>query len=331
MALASAPPRAGLAGSLALLALAVAALAAGGYQLLRPAPTPAPETRLIQEWHDAEAGETRVRLLAQVDFTTQLTLTANGEAAFVLPLIAVPPRDAALAAPEAPAVLGALVYPGLGTLDDARLDALLDTTLGMGPRGPIVRLTATPLPGGAFRAALAERMAPAGRTVLADAPMLLWQPPVAAPQLQWLQIAGAVAAGLAFFGITLKMRREARPSRRQTAGAHHRIPAYVPAMATGEDGHAALRRVIAPAPAEVRVRPVAEVEPPRFAAARRSPARDRAAATRRPAASRPANPGAALFAAVRFGQGCAEELHLSRRAAARLAADPFCQRLARLN
>lgn len=300
------PVRAVLTGALLALAATMAPGLSGGAAQADPTALRAVDIARWTPEHRTAEGQTQ--LVAQVDFSTQLILREEGRTAFVMPLLA--PNAAA----DDPQVYGALVYPGLRTLDDPRLDALLETTLAMGARGPIVRLSADMLAGAPFSAPLAAAMAGQGRTLTAVAPMLhRIDPP--APGIAWTPLLATAAALLLFLSLVARMRsrRRAAALPQALAGAHHRIPAYVPEMANGVDGSLALARVIGPFEIrrEVARRPLA-----------------RAAAAPGKAARRGA--GNPLFAAVRLGENWGEGLKLSGRALSRLNADPFVQRLGRL-
>lgn len=303
----------------------------------------------IQDWPGA--GVTTAPVLAELDFTTQLTVSEDGESVFVLPLLAAPVDGIA----QDPAnVLGALIHPGVITLDDSRLDPLLEDTLSIGDYGPVVRLNMTLSENQAYRDALDSALASEGRTLSATAPILVPVKPSIFSSTPVMQGLAAVAAALALLVMTLTMRILARPAvRAKAAGVHHRVAPYVPAMATGENGAQALRLVIGGEQVQEPTVQIyranlapKETVTPRPVAKSAKPLPDRAAKPfpdlppdaypnrrkdGRPGPNAKAEPAGALLAAMHFGPGRSKETPLTKRAISRADSDPFVQRLGKLN
>lgn len=161
-----------------------------------------------------------------------------------------------------------------------------------------------------------------------------------------------VGPALALVGLLMLLRgqlREARAEKERKAGCQ-RIASYRPVMADGSNGSAALSLVLAPA-GEICSEPPRRRSVARAQAVARAPrsqseapyggnvrqfppAHLHAAAHRAPVrtSSRQGRSATASLAdAMHFGSEWAQDLDLSPRALARLEADPFVKRLARIS
>ncbi|PRY23709.1 hypothetical protein CLV78_104201 [Aliiruegeria haliotis] len=157
---------------------------------------------------------------------------------------------------------------------------------------------------------------------------------------EFAALPGLLGSGSALLGVLLlfhSQSAQARDARRQQ-GACIRIAPYVPEMTDGSDGTSALLAALAPVkPSRVESAGATTQRPSRQAADAIRRIRLQAAPKARlhvvgdPETRRRMSSGrAALCSALKLGGEWSRDLKLSRRAEARLAADPFVQRLARL-
>ncbi|SNS18358.1 hypothetical protein [Tropicimonas sediminicola] len=168
-----------------------------------------------------------------------------------------------------------------------------------------------------------------------------------APDLAALPLIAGPALALA--GLLLLLRSQVSEARAAKARrmSCQRIAPYRPVMADGSNGVAALNAVLSPA-GERHSAPPRRANVARARAVARAsnaplethygsnvrlfpPAPHRAEAQPEPAATRSRTPSASLANAVHFGNNWAQDVDLSPRAKARLEADPFVKRLARIS